>query len=67
VNNAAGEPEIERPLYHAFAPQPIRDAQLLHKRNRMLFEDAGADASLDMASRPRFQNHAIDAGAMQQQ
>ena len=60
------EADVERLVDHAFAPQPLVDAELVHQVDGALLQHAGAHATLDVVAAARLQHDAIDAGAMQQ-
>ncbi len=59
--------DIEPRIGHALAVQPLAGAKLVHQVDGALLQHAGADAVLDVVAAARFQHHAVDAGALQQQ
>ena len=52
---------------HALAAQPLIDAEIGHQVDGALLQHAGAHAAFDVLAAARFQHHAVDAGALQQQ
>ena len=67
VDRAAVIADVEPRVGHALAMQPLAGAKLVHQIDGAVLQHAGADAALDIVAAARFQHHAFDAGAMQQQ
>ena len=57
---------VDRLVDHAFAPQPLIEAEFTHQVDRALLQHAGADAMLDVVAVVRLEHDALDPGHLQQ-
>ena len=58
--------DLDAVMHKPVAMQPLGDAGLFQKFDRALLQHAGAHACLDIVTRPRFEDHAVDAVQLQQ-
>ena len=63
---AVAEADVDRLVDHAFAPQPLVEAQFVHQVDGALLQHAGAHAVLDVGAAARFEHDAVDAFAIEQ-
>ncbi len=63
---AVAEADVDRLVDHAFAPQPLVQAELAHQIDGALLQHAGAHAVFHIGAAARFQHDAVDALAIEQ-
>ena len=65
VDQLAAEADVDRLVDHAFAPQPLIEAELAHQVDRALLQHAGAHAVLHIGAAARLEHDAVDAFAVE--
>ena len=63
---AVAEADVDRLVDHAFAPQPLVEAELVHQVDGALLQHAGAHAILHIGAAARLEHDAVDAFAIEQ-
>jgi hypothetical protein len=66
VDAPAAHADLDALVDQPVAMQPLGDTRLFQQLDRALLQHAGADAGFDIAARPQFENHALDAVHLQQ-
>ena len=59
--------QVDAVVLEPLAGQPLADPQVVHQLDRVLLEQAGADAPLDVVAVAVLEDHRLDARSLQQQ
>ena len=65
MDQLAAEADVDRLVDHAFAPQPLVEAELTHQVDRALLQHAGTHAVLHIGAAARLEHDAVDAFAVE--